>query len=69
MSDDLVSCIKPCPFCGEELEQPFLRNPEVFLHPKGTACFAGKAIVHPESYLSWNTRTTLAELKGETDER
>lgn len=50
----------PCPFCGADLHQPYLKNPEVYAHPKGSDCFAGKAIVHPERYEQWNTRADAA---------
>lgn len=54
----------PCPFCGEHMAKPYLNDPDVYSHPEGTDCFAGKAIVHPESYAAWNARArpmTVAE--------
>jgi hypothetical protein len=51
----------PCPFCGQDLVQPYLKNPEVYRHPENVDCFANKAIIHPESYGLWNTRAAALE--------
>lgn len=55
----MTEALKPCPFCGGELEQPYLRNPDVYRHPESEDCFARKAIIHPEFYSAWNTRAAL----------
>ncbi len=47
----------PCPFCGAHLVKPYPDRQDVYRHPEGTGCFARKAIIHPEEYDTWNTRT------------
>jgi len=51
--------LKPCPFCGCEMEYPYLNYPEAGKHPTHIRCFASKAIVHPENVEAWNTRAAL----------
>lgn len=52
--------LKNCPFCDAEMIRPYIKYQNVYKHPEGTDCFAGKAIVHPERYDAWNTRSDLA---------
>lgn len=55
----MSEALKLCPFCGGEMEYPYLNHPDVAKHPTHLRCFAAMAIVHPENADAWNTRTDL----------
>jgi hypothetical protein len=61
--------LKPCPFCGGDLINPYLKNPEVFKHLPHETCYARQVIVHPENYTDWNTRADLAAAQIEDARR
>ena len=60
---DLINrddALKPCPFCGCELEEPFINVLNTYRHPDNEKCFANRAIIYPETLAAWNTRALPA---------
>ena len=56
--------LRACPFCGERLQRPYLKNPEVYKHPEGADCYAGRCVVFPQNYNAWNARADAEALKA-----